>query len=406
MKPSNHCYRRPPCPQYDIPGTQRWLEEMAGEGWILEYDSFFLDYAQFRRDAPQTIRYRLEATCTQPSIFSDRYAPDDETREQYRQMGWDYQGRRGQFHIYAATDPEAPELHSDPEIHALSLKNLGRFLLKDLCWSLAWMCVYTHLFTGYLFWAALVVMPLFVLAAFAGLLGWYLFSRIWFLWKLYQYKKQMELLAQLTYQKPSKVQTWRRYLGRPFRALVWAVTLLTVATMWAEDLTGECAAALEAWDQSLPFATAADFYPEATAIEPGPSYIENRISFWSRYLAPENYECTQYVQVTLADGTQKTVYLNIRYHHVRKPWMAQGLAREAIAQASGTPIKRLLGMGQEVHALVLPGVETAAWYQEIRYHPSLIVAKGDVMMRIQFGSDLGKDFTMEELAQIALDALK
>lgn len=52
-----------PCPSYDIAGTEGWLEEMAGAGWLLCKDSIFGIWATFEpRDPGDTrpVRYRLD----------------------------------------------------------------------------------------------------------------------------------------------------------------------------------------------------------------------------------------------------------------------------------------------------------------------------------------------------------
>ena len=51
-----------PCPSYDIAGTEGWLEEMAGAGWLLCKDSIFGIWATFEpRDPGDTRRGPLPA---------------------------------------------------------------------------------------------------------------------------------------------------------------------------------------------------------------------------------------------------------------------------------------------------------------------------------------------------------
>ncbi len=401
MEPNRCRYRRPPCPRYDIPGTQRWLEEQARTGWILEYDSFFFDYASFRQDSPREIRYRLEATCTQDSIFSDRYAPNAETRELYSQMGWQYQGRRGQFHIYACEDPAAPELHSDPEIHALSLKNLNRFLTKDLCWSLVGMVVYWYLFQLRIISTGLVLLDAPWVATCVVLLGSLLLSRLWGIWKLRQYKRQLELDGQLHSNPRTKFQRWRWYLMRPV-GIAMAVTLLfSSMSRMSQGLTGEGNIPLEEYRDPLPFATAGDFYPGNLGVSLV-GIIDSEITSWSNWIAPENYECTQYGEVTLADGTKEDVYLTVRFHRTRFPWLARSLAEDAVEHAKGIPLERLLGEGEEVTMLDIPGADYAATWEVIRGYPNFVLVQGNVMMQVMCGDDLGHTYTPQELAQVLI----
>ena len=41
MKERARILRLPPCPPYDLEGTESWLSEMAARGWRLEPDDFF-----------------------------------------------------------------------------------------------------------------------------------------------------------------------------------------------------------------------------------------------------------------------------------------------------------------------------------------------------------------------------
>jgi hypothetical protein len=44
-----YAYRLPPCPAYDVEGTERWLSEMARRGLHLSADGFFLGLAVFEK---------------------------------------------------------------------------------------------------------------------------------------------------------------------------------------------------------------------------------------------------------------------------------------------------------------------------------------------------------------------
>ena len=100
MSEVKYAYRIPPCSVYDVGAMEQWLESMAAKGLILEEDGFFMGLGTFRKEQPQTLRYRLEATPTRDGIFSEEAEPSEDARELNRLMGWRYCGRRGQFHIY------------------------------------------------------------------------------------------------------------------------------------------------------------------------------------------------------------------------------------------------------------------------------------------------------------------
>ena len=41
MAETKYRYRIPPCPAYDIPGMESWLEDLAAKGLHLSKDGFF-----------------------------------------------------------------------------------------------------------------------------------------------------------------------------------------------------------------------------------------------------------------------------------------------------------------------------------------------------------------------------
>ena len=92
-------YRIPPCPAWDIPATESWLEDMAAKGLHLSQDGFFGLLTTFEEGTPKQERFRLEPTTTRGGLFSREYDPEDEAVQLLRQMGWKYRARRGQFHI-------------------------------------------------------------------------------------------------------------------------------------------------------------------------------------------------------------------------------------------------------------------------------------------------------------------
>ena len=57
-----YAYRLPPCPAYDVEGTESWLSEMAKKGFVLTRDGFFAGFGIFEITEPQPLRYRLEAS--------------------------------------------------------------------------------------------------------------------------------------------------------------------------------------------------------------------------------------------------------------------------------------------------------------------------------------------------------
>lgn len=91
-----HAYRLPPCPDYDVEGTESWLTDMAGQGLHLTKDGFFFGVATFEKGDPQEVRYRLEAAPKTTSMWAeDGGYPDQDAVELSRDLGWEYVANRG-----------------------------------------------------------------------------------------------------------------------------------------------------------------------------------------------------------------------------------------------------------------------------------------------------------------------
>ena len=116
----------------NIPGCQAWLEDMAERGLFLRY--FHRWSAVFEKGEPAQVRYRLEAAKPGTS-----YA-DQETREDYRLLGWDYVcTANGDFHIWRCGDLGVPELYTDPQVQGEAVLRWYRkrhklFALSVLLW--------------------------------------------------------------------------------------------------------------------------------------------------------------------------------------------------------------------------------------------------------------------------------
>lgn len=121
----------PPIHSYDIPGLESWLEEQAAKGLYLK--QYGAQICTFTRDTPHTVRYRLDYCNT------DRDPdPVPGLLTLYREMGWDYVCSTGPLLIFCTKNPHAPEPHTDPQTHALLLKQLEK-KIKRGCSFFAWL---------------------------------------------------------------------------------------------------------------------------------------------------------------------------------------------------------------------------------------------------------------------------
>lgn len=88
-------------------GFERWLEQMASEGWhidrITQWSSFLM---VFKRGTPRKYRY----------VYDLQAAPRKDYRAIYEEFGWEYLGRMASVYIWRkAYDDVRPEAFSDRE---------------------------------------------------------------------------------------------------------------------------------------------------------------------------------------------------------------------------------------------------------------------------------------------------
>ena len=114
-----------PCPLSDIEGLESWLGDMAAQGLVPV--TIGQNFARFRCSQPKAVRYRLNAKPA-PETFLESApgTPDGEERALAQECGWYYVTAVGDFFLYACEDRDAPELNTDPQVQALSLRYAKR----------------------------------------------------------------------------------------------------------------------------------------------------------------------------------------------------------------------------------------------------------------------------------------
>ena len=128
-----------PCPDYDVPAMESWLEEQALSGWFLsKSDGFFLGLACFDVGSPRRVRYRLDAI-PKEKAFAEFPENKAAAIELAQELGWEYVTERKEFLFYRCMDETLPELNTDPAVQALSLKRVQSALagrIFNVCYFL------------------------------------------------------------------------------------------------------------------------------------------------------------------------------------------------------------------------------------------------------------------------------
>lgn len=111
-------YKIIPVSLYDMPGLERWLEDMADAGL---FPTHIGAYASFTREGRPGTRFRLDPFGKSGS------EPTGEQLELYRRAGWEYVCNVGRiFYLFHTADPAAPELHTDLVTLGQSLDRLAK----------------------------------------------------------------------------------------------------------------------------------------------------------------------------------------------------------------------------------------------------------------------------------------
>ena len=166
----------------DVAAWQARLEDLAAKGWFYVPSWRFFFLASFERGLPKTVRYRLE-----PAGKKEK-CPDQERRETYRSLGWEYVDTIGKtMHLWRCDDPEAPELHTDPETEARAYDRLsrqeriGNWVGVGILLFCAGLIAFTLYFSGETYLAHLVGswLPMWYLVAVVSFFGTSIFMARW-----------------------------------------------------------------------------------------------------------------------------------------------------------------------------------------------------------------------------------
>lgn len=393
-------YRLPPCPDYDVEGTESWLEDMARAGWLLAQDGIFLGMAAFERAQPQTLRYRLAAAREPTGLFSDSMGyPDKEEQDLSAQLGWQYVGTRGDFYIYRSADPAARELDTDPAVQVLALEAVRKRQRSRLITSFFWLILYplAHM-------RGMVALPLVEMGA-PYLMLWAL--ALWALAKsgaeyfhLRRLKRQLAAGESLTHRADwQRRQKGRRALGGLNLAL-WVLTLTLFVRAWDYHENG--ATPMANYAGTPPFATMADFAGEGAVYQGDTMPDYSDVLEWSNFVAPENMKWAQHDSFTRPDGSTFDGGYYVAYNRLSNEALAKLLAGE-YARKDRWDYRRMDHF-TEVELPALP-VDEARAYRAL--WPTVVLRKGNVVVHAMLYQIVpeGSELDLGEWAAILAESL-
>ena len=402
MAETKYRYRIPPCPAYDIPGMESWLEDLAAKGLHLSKDGFFGILTSFEEGPPKKERFRLEPTDRKGGLFSEEYDPEDEQLQLLHQMGWTYRARRDQFHIWSSDDPSAQELNTDPQVQAVTMSALTQFLRKKVTNALFTTLLYLILYFGDILISSTLLLGTPLVLLFAGLMLWDLGCSLKALIVLVRWRNQLRQGQPLPHRSDYHRSGWRYLTTEFLRKSLWIVFFLCAAWRVLSIEVDEPYEKIA--DQHFPFYTVADYYPGAE-IKRTESISE--FYTWEDLLSPENYDFREYTEVKLG-GETFDCWLSVNYHRTRWEWTARRLARELVSQAGANRLEQTAAriFGDEpviATEIALPDADYCAYFYKHRNDPYMVIQKNNVVIQVNLeipGS--AAEPTPEELARLIL----
>lgn len=386
-----YTYRIPPCPYWDTNTMEVWLEKMAQKGLFLGQEGIFPGIIAFEKGQPRQIRYRLIAS-EHPyrKARAYRYAPvpDEKTQNFYREFGWQYIATRRDFHIYACTDPNAPEMNTDPQIQAMAFSQAAKRQKTDvICYSLivaAYLAVLLMQLWDYLsgtsrslslvnFW----LIPLWLFYLIPSIRGYR---------QLRLRQKRLEEGSPLP-DSPGYRKTapgyWFGLLGKGLLFIsVFAAVFTSPPTVYPE----EDWIPLSAYTEQLPFATMDELLPDAQFRED--STWDNHICTRSTFLS-DTVKLDQQLHITLPDGTQTSGSLDIVLRKIKVPGVARAQAEKEY--------RRGVRSQNEPTMLEVEGIDYAFCYKAYSYD-FVVLQKGNAFLSVNFHIYSGNPITPEEIA--------
>lgn len=403
-------YQLMPYPWYKPEETERWLEEKARNGLFLSKGTVIRFFAAFERQEPKAVRYRLAA----PAGHSDGSGtPSGEEVGIAQEMGWTYTARDGEFAVYRCDDTEAPELNTDPEVEAMSLKRIRRRGMIGLFSSIFWLVLLAGLITVGRVWLLLLMdrsgwmvlsvslMGLIDLVVSAG--------KTFRLWKLYRRLKNG---------KPAKERSRRTSRRAPRRtppvtaaqlgnilALITAVGVMFNCLGYFFTSKDSGGIPISEYTDPFPFPTMAEIGKEGSFVqEDFPSY--NEVQEQEVPLIGKTIRLSENGRFETKDGRKIQGFWFIDYAQCKNAWLAREFAAECSAEARRQAKKSQSGESIDLPSAESLGLDSITGYPtELMGGTTLIMNRGDRAVQIRFYQLSEDTLSVDEWAKMFANAL-
>lgn len=383
-----------PCPDYDVPAMESWLEEQALHGWYLtKDDGFFLGLACFVQGAPRRVRYRLDAI-PKEKAFADFPENKAAAIELAQELGWEYVTERKEFLFYRCMDETLPELSTDPAVQALSLKRVQSALAGRIFNVCYFLFLYPFLNLSLRFPAVLLSVLTLGMLRFLGLVA---VTAVLLIGAVRDWHRLKKLRAHLRSGgriehtngwHDEKTRCIAEKILHPVLTAVWALLLLSFIV--APERAG-----VQVTDAStLPVPTLSAILD--LPVSPADDRDSLRLQESSDLLAPVIDEIEEGCDGYICDTT---------YYELRTPWLAKWLADDLWRYDD----RHLFGKNvYEITEYPLPdlGMDTAYCYYGRHYGNRVIVQKGCKVVSAYIWWSSEDAFPAESIARALANAIE
>ena len=366
--------RLAPCPAYDIPGWESWLEDMGREGLVPVTFDNHQPFIILQQAEPTEYRYRLEP------IPGRSREPSEDLLSLAEALGWEYTGRRGSFFVFRTADPHVPELHTEPETQALALNHLKKLFRNGLLVMAAELLILGVLLVPQFGLTLGEYGSVYILALFFGILT-LLASQSIGLIRIRKFQKTLCGGHPMAHRRD-----WRNGANAAgVGSLVSWLLALVLLCCWAEHgmrSLGLGEMPLAEYPGQPPFVTL-----ETLSQEP----VLNRISNgtcrkWWDPLFPVCVSWLDGGQVTYPDGTWTAGLLEVQYCEALTPWLAEAVAKG---------YRKAHGAAGVVHLADLE-LDYAASFTDRHGLPRAVLVDGNTVVCIRMSMEDPKgSFTLE-----------
>lgn len=388
-----------PCPDYDVPAMESWLEEQAMQGLFLSKDDgFFLGLACFETGNPKRVRYRLDAV-PKEKAFSEFDEKKQAAIALAEEMGWAFVAEWKEFLIYRCDDAHLPELSTDPAVQALSFKRVQK-TLADRVFST---CYYLFLYPILLF---LLQQPTFLLGVLTvgttRFLALVLVTivqtwgavRDWS--RLRRLRRHLQSGGRIEHTDGWREEKKRCLAGKIIRPILTAVWLVLLVSMMVMPRLHPDALAIDAGEAPLPTLSSFATFP----IDETDDGYELTLAETHDLLAPEGY--------TLRERSGGAIY-EADYYELRAPWLAGWLADDLRRYDEGRAFRLFSGHTRELTELALPealDASMARCYQNQYGAYRLLLQKGKKLLSVTLWWPKIETFPAGHIARTLLESME